>query len=86
MPIFVIVESNVFVQINASFAFFERIPTLLEPQAMLNLSGHGKFCLFACVICHRLLTFAALLAFYNHVFNLLHKSVSSVKASLMLRL
>ena len=68
-----------------SFAFFERIRTLLESQAMLNFSRHGK-CLSACVSCQRLLTFAALLAFYNHVFNLLHKSVSSVKASLMLRL
>lgn len=80
------VKSNVFVQINMSFAFFERIRTLLESQAMLNFSRHRKCCLSACVSCQRLLTFAALLAFYNHVFNLLHKSVSSVKASLMLRL
>lgn len=69
-----------------SFAFFERIRTFLESQAMSYFSRHGKCCLSACVSCQRLLTFAALLAFYNHVFNLLHKSVSSVKASLMLRL
>ena len=80
------VKSNGFVQINMSFAFFESIRTLLESQAMLYFSRHGKCCSSACVSCQRLLTFAALLAFYNHVFNLLHKSVSSVKASLMLRL